>query len=81
MNLEIGYEFEYNGSKYCLLDILTLDSKRYAMFSVEKGQEKLNFQFFEIDEDATDFNFTKVVDDNINNLLLQELERRNNGGQ
>jgi hypothetical protein len=80
MNLEVGYEFVKDGSTYCLLDIINLNSKQYALFSEESKNEKLNFEFYEISEDANNFNFKKVTNENTNNMLLDYIERSSNGG-
>ena len=77
--LEIGYEFERNNRKYCLIDILELNSKYYALFSVERGYDKLSFEFCEITETATDYNFKTVTDVNITNMLFDKLGRSNYG--
>ena len=81
MMLEVGYEFKRKNKTYCLLDIIDLDSKKYALFSIETPYEKLNFEFCEITEDAANYNFKEVTDTNITNLLFEQLERSNYGGQ
>ena len=79
--LEIGYEFKRNNKTYCLIDILELNNKKYALFSIERAYDKLNFEFCEITETETDFHFKTVTDENITNLLFEQLERKNYGGQ
>lgn len=77
--LEIGYEFKRNNKTYCLIDILELNSKYYALFSIERAFDKLSFEFCEITEDATDYSFKTVTDVDTTNMLFEKLGRGNYG--
>lgn len=81
MILEVGHEFERKGKKYCVIDILELNSKRYVLFSEECSVQKMNFSFFEITETVNGYNLSKVTDDNINNMLFEKLERSEYEGE
>ena len=77
--LEIGYEFQRNNRTYCLIDILELNSKYYALFSIERAVDKLSFEFCEITEDSTDYHFKTVTDVDTTNMLFEKLGRSNYG--
>lgn len=73
--IEIGYEFLRNGKNYCLIDIVDLNSKQYALFSIEESGHKMNFEFCEMTRNSEGYFFDRVTDDNINNLLFEKMER------
>ena len=78
--LEIGQIFNKNGVEYCLLDILILDDKKYALFSLET--DKLSFSFYEIIENETDYDLKFIDDQQLNFHLLELYEEKgevNNG--
>lgn len=72
--LEIGKTFKINNHTFCLLDILDLSSKRYALFSKENND--ISFEFYEIFENGEQINFKLVEDKNLKYNLLEIFERR-----
>lgn len=45
--LEIGHEFKRNGTQYCVVDFMIYNQKQYCLLSVERKNEKLDFEFYE----------------------------------
>ena len=79
--LEIGHEFERKGKKYCVIDIIELDLKKYVLFSIEEKDENINYKFFKITENMSGYNLEEVIDDNIINQLFDKIERSGNERQ
>ncbi len=79
--LEIGHEFERKGKKYCVIDIIELDLKKYVLFSIEEKDKNINYKFFKITENMSGYNLEEVIDDNIINQLFDKIERSGNERQ
>ena len=74
--LEIGHEFVRNGKKYIVVDFVNTKAKRYALLSFNDDEGKIDYEFFELKEDANGYHFKKVKDDNTVSQLFDKL-----GGQ
>ena len=68
--LEIGHEFERRGKKYCVLDFIDLNSKKYILFSVEQEGQKIDYEFFEISENIDGYHLEQTNDEKIINQLF-----------
>ena len=72
MMLEIGQEFNKNGSRYCLLEILEYNLKKYVLFSVES--EKIEYLFYEVFQEGKNYNFSLVTDEETKFALYEQVE-------
>lgn len=75
MNLQVGQIFEKEGNTFCLIELLNLDGKDYALFSVESS--KISYIIYEINTTDQGYNLIAVTDDSLNNRLMSIFEEKN----
>ena len=73
---EEGQIFNKDGDEYCVLDVLEYEGKTFVLFSIESG--KVGFSFYQVDLEGDNYNLVSVIDDNLNNILMNMYEEKNN---
>lgn len=79
--LEVGQIFRKNDQIYCVIDVLDFNMKKYVLFSVESdGEEEneLDYSFYEIVKNNSNFELSLVMDENINYELFKIVEGEKN---
>ncbi len=74
--LEVGHEFKRNGVQYCVIDFMLYNQKQYCLLSVEKKDEKLDFEFYECSFGPNGgINMNQVNDTELLSNLFKILEK------
>lgn len=75
--LQVGQIFKKNGQEYCLVDLIFYDNIQYALFLIES--DKVDYKFFAIHDDGKGYTLTEINDVELNNILFEIFEEKNDG--
>ena len=71
--IEVGHIFTRDNIKFCVVDILDYNSKKYGLVSVENNTG-LKFDFYEITQNDDGCKLNKVYDDELILDLMELVE-------